>query len=81
MNKTLTNSHKKPAPLCEEQAFLLRKAIGMNVQEKLDLLSLLDRFNQPTIYFQINFQALDCIFGLFDIIERAGDNLVAAGFL
>ncbi len=39
--------------------------------------SLFGRFNQFTVYFQINFQAFGCIFGLADVIEGAGDNTVA----
>jgi len=34
MKKKLTIFNKKPAALFEEQAFIMRKAIGLNVQEK-----------------------------------------------
>ncbi len=46
-------------------------------EKNRDRLSLFGRFNQYTVYFQINFQAFGCIFGFVDIIERASDNTVA----
>ena len=57
---------------------VLQQAMRLEREGKGGLgLSLLDRINQCTIYFQINFQAFDCILGLSDTIERAGDNTVA----
>jgi hypothetical protein len=38
---------------------------------------LFDGLDQNTVYFQINFQTFDFIFGLADITERAGDHTVA----
>jgi hypothetical protein len=53
---------------------------GRTCKKKRNWLYLPDRFNQYTVYFQINFQAFRRVFGLAHGIKGAGENTVAIAF-